>query len=164
MFHLLGPLVTMMGKMIKNMLYFVVLLLVVLMSFGVSRQSILFPDEDPDWILIRRIFLQPYFMLYGEVYKKLTIISYLFFRFIYILKNIFQVYADQIYPECDESQGMEPCKTGRWITPLVMAMYLLVANILLINLLIAVFNNIFNDINAISHQVINKKQFEKKYN
>lgn len=73
MFHLLGPLVTMMGKMIKNMLYFVVLLLVVLMSFGVSRQSILFPDEDPDWILIRHIFLQPYFMLYGEVYeKKLT--------------------------------------------------------------------------------------------
>lgn len=57
----------MMGKMIKNMLYFVVLLLVVLMSFGVSRQAILHPDSDPDWILIRHIFLQPYFMLYGEV-------------------------------------------------------------------------------------------------
>jgi len=57
----------MMGKMIKNMLYFVVLLLVVLMSFGVSRQSILHPDSDPDWILVRHIFLQPYFMLYGEV-------------------------------------------------------------------------------------------------
>lgn len=57
----------MMGKMVKNMLYFVVLLLVVLMSFGVSRQAILYPDSDPDWILIRQIFLQPYFMLYGEV-------------------------------------------------------------------------------------------------
>ncbi|XP_027836600.2 transient receptor potential cation channel trpm [Aphis gossypii] len=125
----LGPLVTMMGKMIKNMLYFVVLLLVVLMSFGVSRRSILYPDSDPEWVLIREIFLQPYFMLYGEVY------------------------ADQIYPGCDESSGMPNCQTGRWVTPLVMAMYLLVANILLINLLIAVFNNIFNDINAISHQV-----------
>uniref|UniRef100_A0A1B0A222 Ion transport domain-containing protein n=1 Tax=Glossina pallidipes TaxID=7398 RepID=A0A1B0A222_GLOPL len=30
----LGPLVTMMGKMVKNMIYFVVLLAVVLMSFG----------------------------------------------------------------------------------------------------------------------------------
>lgn len=61
---------------------------------------------------------------------------------------------------------MEHCQTGRWVTPLVMAMYLLVANILLINLLIAVFNNIFNDINAISHQVINKLKpilkFKKK--
>lgn len=55
---------------------------------------------------------------------------------------------------------MQQCETtGRWITPLVMAMYLLVANILLINLLIAVFNNIFNDINAISHQVINTPIF-----
>lgn len=63
----------MMGKMVKNMLYFVVLLLVVLMSFGVSRQAILHPDSDPDWILIRHIFLQPYFMLYGEVF-----INYLF--------------------------------------------------------------------------------------
>lgn len=34
-----------------------------------------------------------------------------------------------------------------------MAMYLLIANILLINLLIAVFNNIFNETNSISHQV-----------
>lgn len=34
-----------------------------------------------------------------------------------------------------------------------MSMYLLIANILLINLLIAVFNNIFNETNSISHQV-----------
>jgi len=32
-------------------------------------------------------------------------------------------------------------------------MYLLIANILLINLLIAVFNNIFNEVNSVSHQV-----------
>lgn len=49
---------------------------------------------------------------------------------------------------------MEKCQTGRWITPFVMSMYLLIANILLINLLIAVFNNIFIEVNAISHQVI----------
>lgn len=72
------------------------------------------------------------------------------------------MYADQIYPDCDDTQGMDQCQTGRWITPLVMAMYLLVANILLINLLIAVFNNIFNDINAISHQVIYEKLLLKK--
>lgn len=34
-----------------------------------------------------------------------------------------------------------------------MSMYLLIANILLINLLIAVFNNIFNEVNSVSHQV-----------
>ncbi|XP_075216680.1 transient receptor potential cation channel, subfamily M isoform X1 [Lycorma delicatula] len=125
----LGPLVTMMGKMVKNMIYFVVLLLVVLMSFGVCRQAILFPDSDPNWTLVKNVFYQPYFMLYGEVF------------------------ADTIDPPCGDEPGMEKCQTGRWITPFVMSMYLLIANILLINLLIAVFNNIFIEVNAISHQV-----------
>lgn len=125
----LGPLVTMMGKMVKNMIYFVVLLLVVLLSFGVCRQSILYPDKEASWFLVREIFFQPYFMLYGEVF------------------------ADSIDPPCGDDPGLEKCQMGHWITPAVMSMYLLVANILLINLLIAVFNNIFNEVNAVSHQV-----------
>lgn len=129
LFNRLGPLVTMMGKMVKNMIYFVVLLLVVLMSFGVSRQSILNPHEEADWRLVRDVFFQPYFMLYGEVF------------------------ADDIDPPCGENPDQKPCITGQWITPIAMSMYLLIANILLINLLIAVFNNIFNETNSISHQV-----------
>ncbi|KAJ1521079.1 hypothetical protein ONE63_002785 [Megalurothrips usitatus] len=124
----LGPLVTMMDKMVKNMIYFVVLLLVVLVSFGVCRQAILNPDKDANWGLIKDIFYQ------GEVF------------------------ADGIDPPCGEGldedgKPLTPCHTGRWVSPVVMALYLLVANILLINLLIAVFNNIFNEVNAISHQV-----------
>ena len=42
-----GPYVVMIGKMIENMIYFIVLLLVVLMAFGVCRQSILYPNEEP---------------------------------------------------------------------------------------------------------------------
>ncbi|XP_037034801.1 transient receptor potential cation channel trpm isoform X3 [Bradysia coprophila] len=125
----LGPLVTMMGKMVKNMIYFVVLLLVVLLSFGVSRQAILAPHKEPSWSLVKGVLYQPYFMLYGEVF------------------------ADDIYPDCGESPGQIPCVTGNWVTPITMAMYLLIANILLINLLIAVFNNIFIEVNAVSHQV-----------
>jgi len=33
----------------------------------------------------------------------------------------------------------DECLPGRWITPLIMSIYLLVANVLLLNLLIAVF-------------------------
>ena len=53
---------------VKDMMYFIVILLVVLMAFGVVRQSIMYPNEDPDWMLIRNVFLKPYFMIYGEVY------------------------------------------------------------------------------------------------
>lgn len=82
----------MMGKMVKNMIYFVVLLLVVLMSFGVSRQSILNPNKEASWLLVRDVFFQPYFMLYGEVF------------------------ADEIDPPCGEDPTQEPCITGHWIT------------------------------------------------
>ncbi|XP_068523898.1 transient receptor potential cation channel subfamily M member 3 [Anas acuta] len=48
---------------------------------------------------------------------------------------------------------LPPCKTGAWIVPAIMACYLLVANILLVNLLIAVFNNTFFEVKSISNQV-----------
>lgn len=50
------------------MLNFIIILLVVLMSFGVFRQAIRNPYEEPSWNLLRNVFLEPYFMLYGEVY------------------------------------------------------------------------------------------------
>lgn len=53
--HFVGPLVTMMGKMVKNMVYFVVLLLVVLMSFGVARQALLVRNSDPKWRILRDV-------------------------------------------------------------------------------------------------------------
>ena len=49
-------------------MYFVVIMLVVLMSFGVARQAILHPDEEPTWRLARNIFYMPYWMIYGEVF------------------------------------------------------------------------------------------------
>ncbi|XP_026068406.1 transient receptor potential cation channel subfamily M member 3 isoform X7 [Carassius auratus] len=133
----LGPYVMMIGKMMIDMMYFVIIMLVVLMSFGVARQAILNPNEDPSWMLARNIFFMPYWMIYGEVF------------------------ADQIDPPCGQNITTEegvivslpPCKTGAWIIPAIMACYLLVANILLVNLLIAVFNNTFFEVKSISNQV-----------
>lgn len=64
-----------------------------------------------------------------------------------------EVFAGDIDPDCGIEVNQHKCVTGRWITPIAMTIYLLVANILLINLLIAVFNNIFNEVNEVSHQV-----------
>ncbi|XP_072007076.1 transient receptor potential cation channel subfamily M member 3 isoform X4 [Engystomops pustulosus] len=133
----LGPYVMMIGKMMIDMMYFVIIMLVVLMSFGVARQAILFPSEEPSWKLAKNIFYMPYWMIYGEVF------------------------ADQIDPPCGYNETGEdgkiiqlpPCKTGAWIVPAIMACYLLVANILLVNLLIAVFNNTFFEVKSISNQV-----------
>uniref|UniRef100_A0AAQ4RZ62 Transient receptor potential cation channel, subfamily M, member 1b n=1 Tax=Gasterosteus aculeatus aculeatus TaxID=481459 RepID=A0AAQ4RZ62_GASAC len=125
----LGPYVMMIGKMMIDMMYFVVIMLVVLMSFGVARQAILHPDEEPTWRLARNIFYMPYWMIYGEVF------------------------ADSIDRKTRDGKKLPPCIPGAWLTPAIMACYLLVANILLVNLLIAVFNNTFCEIKSISNQV-----------
>uniref|UniRef100_A0A1I8BFI2 LSDAT_euk domain-containing protein n=1 Tax=Meloidogyne hapla TaxID=6305 RepID=A0A1I8BFI2_MELHA len=122
----IGPYITMAGKMVLAMSYIIALLMVTLMAFGVARQSITFPHEKWAWILVRNIFYKPYFMLYGEVY------------------------AGEIDTCGDEGTN---CVPGHWIPPILMTVFLLIANILLINMLIAIFNNIFNVTNAMSRQV-----------
>ncbi|ETE72698.1 Transient receptor potential cation channel subfamily M member 1 [Ophiophagus hannah] len=123
----LGPYVMMIGKMMIDMLYFVVIMLVVLMSFGVARQAILHPDEEPTWRLARNIFYMPYWMIYGEVFADQ----------IDRKSRIHTPCGDNLYDE--DGKRLPPCIPGAWLTPAIMACYLLVANILLVNLLIAVF-------------------------
>ncbi|KAK2508711.1 hypothetical protein MC885_004981, partial [Smutsia gigantea] len=137
----LGPYVMMIGKMMIDMLYFVVIMLVVLMSFGVARQAILHPDEEPSWKLARNIFYMPYWMIYGEVFADQ----------IDRKNRIHTPCGDNQYDE--EGKRLPPCIPGAWLTPAIMACYLLVANILLVNLLIAVFNNTFFEVKSISNQV-----------
>uniref|UniRef100_A0A8C7L6F7 Transient receptor potential cation channel, subfamily M, member 1a n=1 Tax=Oncorhynchus kisutch TaxID=8019 RepID=A0A8C7L6F7_ONCKI len=138
----LGPYVMMIGKMMIDMLYFVVIMLVVLMSFGVARQAILHPDEIPTWRLARNIFYMPYWMIYGEVFA-----------------DSIDLYAMEINPPCgdnmydEDGKKLPPCIPGAWLTPAIMACYLLVANILLVNLLIAVFNNTFLEVKSVSNQI-----------
>uniref|UniRef100_A0A8D3A473 Transient receptor potential cation channel subfamily M member 3 n=1 Tax=Scophthalmus maximus TaxID=52904 RepID=A0A8D3A473_SCOMX len=138
----LGPYVMMIGKMMIDMMYFVIIMLVVLMSFGVARQAILNPNEDPSWMLARNIFFMPYWMIYGEVFAD------------QIDRKFWATPCGQnITTEDGGVVVLPPCKTGAWIVPAIMACYLLVANILLVNLLIAVFNNTFFEVKSISNQV-----------
>jgi len=63
-----GPLIIIASRMLIDLFNFVVLLIIVLLSYGLSRQAIKFPNQDFEWSLVKSIFLEPYFMLYGEVY------------------------------------------------------------------------------------------------
>ncbi|KAF4074621.1 hypothetical protein AMELA_G00241480 [Ameiurus melas] len=169
----LGPYVMMIGKMMIDMMYFVIIMLVVLMSFGVARQAILNPNEDPSWMLARNIFFMPYWMIYGEVFADQ--IDHVNSRKLqnrlneklWPVENYVRTHGtgrtsgpSHIAP-CGQNitaddgtiVSQPPCKTGAWIVPAIMACYLLVANILLVNLLIAVFNNTFFEVKSISNQV-----------
>ncbi|NXU16968.1 TRPM6 protein, partial [Pardalotus punctatus] len=120
-----GPYLTMIGKMTANMFYIVVMMAIVLLSFGVSRKAILSPEEPPSWTLARDIVFQPYWMMFGEVYAG----------------------------EIDVCETNEDCPPGSFLTPFLQAVYLFVQYIIMVNLLIAFFNNVYFDLKSISNKL-----------
>uniref|UniRef100_A0A8C7HCT5 non-specific serine/threonine protein kinase n=1 Tax=Oncorhynchus kisutch TaxID=8019 RepID=A0A8C7HCT5_ONCKI len=126
-----GPYVMMIGKMVANMFYIVVIMAVVLLSYGVPRKAILYPNEEPSWTLLKDVVFQPYWMMYGEVYA----------------------YEIDVCANNTDTNVKSLCSTSVWITPFLQAVYLFVQYILIVNLLIAFFNNVYLQVMSISNLV-----------
>ncbi|ELW58804.1 Transient receptor potential cation channel subfamily M member 6 [Tupaia chinensis] len=120
-----GPYVTMIAKMAANMFYIVIMMAIVLLSFGVARKAILSPKEPPSWSLARDIVFEPYWMIYGEVYAS----------------------------EIDVCESKPSCPPGSFLTPFLQAVYLFIQYIIMVNLLIAFFNNVYLDMESISNKL-----------
>ncbi|XP_043968718.1 transient receptor potential cation channel subfamily M member 6 isoform X1 [Gambusia affinis] len=119
-----GPYLTMITKMTSNMFFIVVMMAIVLLSFGVSRQAILSPDHEPSWSLARDIVFQPYWMIFGEVY------------------------AGELDPCTEDS-----CPPASFLAPLLQAVYMFFQYIIMVNILIAFFNNVYFDMASISNKL-----------
>uniref|UniRef100_A0A3Q3E2Q3 non-specific serine/threonine protein kinase n=1 Tax=Labrus bergylta TaxID=56723 RepID=A0A3Q3E2Q3_9LABR len=126
-----GPYVMMIAKMVANMFYIVVIMAIVLLSYGVPRKAILYPKEEPSWTLAKDVVFQPYWMMYGEVYA----------------------YEIDVCANNSETSVKDLCAAGVWLTPLLQAVYLFVQYILMVNLLIAFFNNVYMQVKSISNLV-----------
>ncbi|KAI1728768.1 ion transport protein domain-containing protein [Ditylenchus destructor] len=141
-----GPYITMAGKMVMSMSSIVVMLVISLLAFGLARQSITYPDEEWHWLLLRNVFYKPYFMLYGEVYAD---------EIDTCGDEAWDEHLDKRIPishAANESDSAS-CVPGHWIPPLLMTAFLLIANILLISMLIAIFNNIYEASSKIAQQI-----------
>ncbi|ODN05967.1 Transient receptor potential cation channel trpm [Orchesella cincta] len=125
-----GPKIVMMRRMLTHMVYFATIILVIIISFGMAREAIRFPNLHPELRDIAEGFLEPYVMMFGEVD------------------------LDALTPPCgDDDDEYANCPVGYWIIPFAWIVYMLVANILIVNVLIAVFNGIYQEIDAIAVEV-----------
>ncbi|XP_027891969.1 transient receptor potential cation channel subfamily M member 4-like isoform X1 [Xiphophorus couchianus] len=133
----LGPKIVIVGKMVKDVFFFLFFLGVWIMAYGVANQALLYP-RDPNFDRIfRRVFYRPYLHIYGQIPVEEVDV-----------KHVWDV-------ECTENltlieEGAEQCRnpSGNWLVVILLMVYLLVTNILLINLLIAMFSNTFTEVQA----------------
>ncbi|KAM9784085.1 transient receptor potential cation channel subfamily M member 4a isoform 1-T1 [Syngnathus typhle] len=129
----LGPKIIIVGKMMKDIFFFLFFLAVWIMAYGVANQTLLYSyDPRPEWIF-RRVLYKPYLHIYGLLPME------------EVDAELFQ------QPNCTNNRtliqaGAEPCMNtyANWLVILLQTVYLLVTNILLINLLIAIFSYTFN--------------------
>ncbi|KAM7539367.1 hypothetical protein Aperf_G00000056009 [Anoplocephala perfoliata] len=129
----LGPQSVMIFKMLIELGLFLLILVTFLIPYGVATQAMLYPHLTTfNGEIAKNTFYFPYYRIYGEL-------------------NLEE--AEGVVEDCKNkaSDGKE-CPLYNPISPLLLALYMLIVVILLVNLLIAIFSNVFSDVQIQSLQ------------
>ncbi|XP_078514877.1 transient receptor potential cation channel subfamily M member 2-like isoform X2 [Lissotriton helveticus] len=143
--RVLGPKIMMMQKMIKDFFFFLFLMAVWMGSFGVSKQAILVQNEERlDWIF-RSVIYEPYLILFGQLPTDVDKLNF----------DNSTCTADgsvASQPKCAQTVDGVPV-FPEWLAMILLCLYLLLANILLLNLLIAMFSHTFSEVQDNTDQI-----------
>ncbi|KAH3703508.1 hypothetical protein DPMN_078545, partial [Dreissena polymorpha] len=135
----LGPKLIIILRMVQDLLYFMVIMAVFVLAYAIASHSILYPGAQVSWETARQIIRKPYWHLYGELF----------------LDKIEEDPTDCTNDASLWTNGTERCpsETGKIVIPFMMGVYLLFSNILLLNLLIAMFSYTFTTIHEQSDKI-----------
>eukprot|EP00048_Salpingoeca_helianthica_P009388 m.134912 g.134912 ORF g.134912 m.134912 type:complete len:1743 (+) comp14855_c0_seq3:157-5385(+) len=119
--HNLGPKLIVVYKMLGNFLTFLAFYIVVMLAYGIAIQSLLFPTINADNISISSILYRPFFQLFGEL-------------------MLDEMQSDGA---CVGFFPFTDCASMAILVVPLLAFYLIVSNIMLINLLIAMLSSTY---------------------
>jgi len=127
----LGPKLFMVQQMIGDVCVFVALLILVLIGYGVSYVVIQMPWRSFDDHVMTDILYRPTFMVFGETFLD----------------------ALQAESDCLDPDGFKNCSTNTYVSLFFLGFYLLICNILLVNLLIAMMSSTYERVAEESIQI-----------
>ncbi|OAF71847.1 hypothetical protein A3Q56_00397 [Intoshia linei] len=146
----LGPKVVMIGRMFIDLSFFMLILFVFIVAYGVALQSTLYPNSTLDVKLVQKVLRVSYWQMYGELFL-------------------------------DELEGKQTCTNQtslvtsslprcvdpsvNWLTPIMLGLYILITQVLMFNLVIAMFSYTFSKIqdNTDLHWHFSRFQLIKEY-
>ncbi|WAR12118.1 TRPM3-like protein, partial [Mya arenaria] len=134
----IGPKLVMIGKMMQDLVYFLLILSVIVVSYGISTQAILYPKAPLEWKTVWTTFRKPFWNIFGEL-------------------SLEDIEGDV---DCtnDESQWMDgssprcPTEQSQYIVPVMLGVYMLIVQVLLLNLLIAMFSDTYAKVQKTANQ------------
>ncbi|XP_042906195.2 transient receptor potential cation channel subfamily M member 3 [Parasteatoda tepidariorum] len=129
----IGPKLIVLKRMIGDLIVFFLIVAVCILCYGIGRVALLHRERQPFWNVITEIFSLPYWHLFGEL-------------------DLDEDSAGR-FPTCDEDPSTCHQSPHAWIVPIMLAAYMLIGNILLVNMLIAVFTHVFDEVNTNSREI-----------
>uniref|UniRef100_A0A8C5MRX2 Ion transport domain-containing protein n=1 Tax=Leptobrachium leishanense TaxID=445787 RepID=A0A8C5MRX2_9ANUR len=144
--RVLGPKMIILRRMIKDVFFFLFLLAIWIVSYGVAKQSILVINETRLHWIFRNVLYEPYLALFGQIP---TAVDGLNFDSTKCSENG----TVPSLPKCVFNDGSGNALFPEWLTIILTCLYILFANILLLNLLIAMLSYTFGDVESHADQV-----------
>ncbi|XP_027715110.1 transient receptor potential cation channel subfamily M member 4 isoform X1 [Vombatus ursinus] len=141
----LGPKIVIVHKMMKDVFFFLFFLGVWLVAYGVATEGLLRPQDRDLPAILRRVFYRPYLQIFGQVSQgdmDVTLMQ---------LENCSTELGTWAQPPGSPS-GSCVSIYANWLVLLLLVIFLLVANVLLLNLLIAMFSYTFGKVQGNSDQ------------
>ncbi|XP_055860084.1 uncharacterized protein LOC129921690 isoform X2 [Biomphalaria glabrata] len=123
----LGPRLIVFVKMAEILCQFLLIIFAFFIAFAVSSQAVLYPNTQLTGLLFFRIFKRPFWSIFGD----LTLDEF--------EPNVECTDDAKLY--YDYKQLRCPSDVGSYYVPITMGIYVIIVNILLFNLIIALFNS-----------------------
>ncbi|XP_077011624.1 transient receptor potential cation channel subfamily M member 8 isoform X4 [Tamandua tetradactyla] len=127
----LGPKIIMLQRMLIDVFFFLFLFAVWMVAFGVARQGILRQNEHRWRWIFRSVIYEPYLAMFGQVPSDVDGTTYDFAHCTFT--------GNESKPLCVELDEHNLPRFPEWVTIPLVCIYMLSTNILLVNLLVAMF-------------------------
>lgn len=128
----LGPIIIVAGRMLVDLCYFMILMFVLVFGWGVAQFSLLFPNSLPRLSIIRDFLVLAYWQMQGDL-RTDVIGQRPYDAYDMECTDDPELYGNYTMPRC-------PSEVGQAIVPVMLAVFVLCTNLLMFNLLIAIFN------------------------
>ncbi|XP_041662819.1 transient receptor potential cation channel subfamily M member 2-like isoform X1 [Cheilinus undulatus] len=135
----LGPKIIIVKRMMIDTFFFMLLLTIWVVAYGVAKQGILIDNDSRlDWI-VRGAVYEPYLIIFGDFPTNIDNAAF-------DIDACTMNGSDPVKPKCPVLNEDQTPAFPEWLTIIMLCVYLLFANILLLNLLIAIFNFTFQQV------------------
>lgn len=136
-FKEIGPLFILIIEMIKDVIYIIFFMAVFLLAYGVASHSLIFPNSELNFDLIKNILRLPFWHIFGN----------------FFMETNYFVNEQDMFCNKTSTNLKEKCPEESKLVVIYFIIYILIINILMINLLIAMFSNSYENIKNLSESL-----------